>query len=383
LRIGLYELQRDKEFANDWIWIVDHTIQIGTIKVLIILGIRRSKWMQLDRPLVHTDLEVLELLPVEASNGEVVCEQYATVAQRSGVPQAILSDQGSDLQSGLKLLQKKHPSVIGLSDVTHKVALLLKRHLEADDAWTAFKTCCGTTKAAIQQTPLAHLAPPKFKAKARYMNVAEQIRWGQSVCLLLQRHRADALPASQQAELSADLLDEKLGWVESLAGSLIGWSELIDLCQQTCRMVRRWGYASGVVEKVDEALPSVLTESGRQLRSQLIDFVRNECAKLPAECSAPGSSEVIESLIGKGKRLEGQQSQSGFTRYVLALAASVATPTASLLESVAKVVGIKHLNQWLSKHLPKTLQAKRLRDLGLQNKEQKQDNHPADATITF
>ena len=281
LRIGLYELQREKEFANDWIWIVDHTIQIGTIKVLIILGIRRSKWLQLDRPLVLADLEVLELLPVEVSNGEVVCEQYSAVAQRTGVPQAILSDQGSDLQRGLKLLQNKRPSVIGLSDVAHKVALLLKKQLEADDAWTAFRTRCGATKATIQQTPLAHLAPPKFKDKARYMNVAEQIRWAQSVCLLLQRHHAGVLPASQQAELPADLLYEKLGWVESLAGSLRGWSELIDFCQKTCTSVRRWGYAPGVVEKIDKALPSVLTESGRQLRAQLIAFVRDECAKMP------------------------------------------------------------------------------------------------------
>jgi len=383
LRIGLYELQRPKEFADDWIWIVDHTIQIGTIKVLLILGIRRSKWIQLDRPLVHTDLEVLELLPVEVSNGEVVRKQYAAVAQRNGVPQAILSDQGSDLQRGLKLLQNKHHDVIGLGDVTHKVALLLKTLLESDDAWTTFKTRCGTTKATIQQTPLAHLAPPKFKTKARYMNVSEQIRWGQSVCSLLQRHRAGTLSVQQQAELPAELLDEKLGWVESFADSLVVWSELIDLGQQACSLVRRWGYANGGAEQVDEALPAAVTASGRQFRSQLIAFVRGECAKLPLECSLPGSSEVIESLIGKGKRLEGQQSQSGFTRYVLGLAASVVTPTASLLETVSETVGIKHLTQWLKEHLPQSLQSKRLRDLGRRTKEQNKDNPPAAGTTTF
>jgi hypothetical protein len=383
LRIGLYVLQRPKEFADDWIWIVDHTIQIGPIKVLLILGIRRSKWIQLHRPLVPTDLEVLELLPVEISNGEVVCEQYAAVARRSGVPQAILSDQGSDLQRGLKLMQNKHPDVIGLSDVTHKVASLLKALLESDEVWMAFKTRCGTTKAAIQQTPLAHLVPPKFKTKARYMNVSEQSRWGQTVCSLLQRHRAGTLSATQQADLPADLLNEKLGWVESWADSLAVWSELINLGQQACSLVRRWGYARGVAEQVDETLPVAVTERGRQLRSQLIEFVRTECAKLPSGRSFPGSSEVIESLIGKGKRLEGQQSQSGFTRYVLGLAASVATPTASLLESVSETVGIKHLTQWLTEHLPPSLQSKRLRDLGRRTKEQKQDNPNAREIATF
>ena len=393
LRIGLYELQRPKEFADDWIWIVDHTIQIGAIKVLLILGIRRSKWKQLDRPLVHTDLEVLELLPVEVSNGEVVCEQYTAVAQRSGVPQAILSDQGSDLQRGLKLLQNKHPDVIGLGDITHKAASLLKALLESDSDWTTFKTHCGATKAAIQQTPLAHLVPPKFKTKARYMNVSKQIRWGQSICSLHQRQRAGKLPVQQQAahqqavqkqtELPANLLEEKLGWVESLAESLAVWSELIDLAQQACSLVRRWGYARGVAEQIDAALPVAVTESGRQLRSQLIAFVCGECCKLPSDCSLPGSSEVIESLIGKGKRLEGQQSQSGFTRYVLGLAASVATPTASLLETVSETVGIKHLTKWLTEHLPQSLQSKRLRDLGCRTKEQNQDNHSPTETTTF
>jgi hypothetical protein len=138
-----------------------------------------------------------------------------------------------------------------------------------------------------------------------------------------------------------------------------------------------------VAEQIDEALPAAVTDSGCQLRSQLVAFVRGECAKLPAGRSSPGSSEVIESLIGKGKRLEGQQSRSGFTRYVLGLAASVATPTASLLESVSETVGIKHVTRWLTEHLSQSLQSKRLRDLARHTKEQNQDNHSADNIPTF
>ncbi len=86
-----------------------------------------------------------------------------------------------------------------------------------------------------------------------------------------------------------------------------------------------------------------------------------------------GSSEVIESLIGKGKRLEGQQSQSGFTRYVLGLAASVVTPSVEILKSVSQSVGIKHVSHWLEAHLPQSVQAKRIRDLGRHRREQIQD----------
>jgi hypothetical protein len=40
-----------------------------------------------------------------------------------------------------------------------------------------------------------------------------------------------------------------------------------------------------------------------------------------------GSSVALESPIGKRKRLEGQQSQSGFTKMVPGMAAAVAKPT--------------------------------------------------------
>ncbi len=37
LRIGLAALLRPKTIANDWVWLVDHSIQIGRCKCLVIL----------------------------------------------------------------------------------------------------------------------------------------------------------------------------------------------------------------------------------------------------------------------------------------------------------------------------------------------------------
>src|SRR3990172_5499863 len=68
LRVGLYELQRPKEHADDWIWFVDHTIQLGTIRVLLIVGVRLSAWEAKGRgALEHGDLQVILLEPVEKS----------------------------------------------------------------------------------------------------------------------------------------------------------------------------------------------------------------------------------------------------------------------------------------------------------------------------
>ena len=50
LRLGLYELARPKEQADDWAWIMDHTLQLGPYKSLVIVGVRLSVWRQTDDP---------------------------------------------------------------------------------------------------------------------------------------------------------------------------------------------------------------------------------------------------------------------------------------------------------------------------------------------
>ena len=97
LRLGLYEVVRPKEFAADWLWIVDHTIQAGTTKCFVVLGIRHRDFLLLNRPLKHHDLQMLALIPVETSTGAIVHKQLNSLANACGVPLAILSDRGSDL----------------------------------------------------------------------------------------------------------------------------------------------------------------------------------------------------------------------------------------------------------------------------------------------
>lgn len=39
LKLGLYELQRNREFREDWIVIIDTTVELGQAKCLVIVGI--------------------------------------------------------------------------------------------------------------------------------------------------------------------------------------------------------------------------------------------------------------------------------------------------------------------------------------------------------
>ena len=68
LRLGYYKLTRPKEQADDWIWIVDHTVQIGAEKCFVILGLRSRDLPPVGQCLRNRDVELIALLPVEKSN---------------------------------------------------------------------------------------------------------------------------------------------------------------------------------------------------------------------------------------------------------------------------------------------------------------------------
>jgi hypothetical protein len=130
LRLGHYQLNRPKELADDWMWIIDHTMQLGDRKCLIIVGLRQSAWDAVDRCLSHEDVQLIDLVPVTESTGEVVYRQLEAATAKTGVPRAIISDDGRDLHKGINQFREAHPSTAWMYDIKHKTACLLKHALE-------------------------------------------------------------------------------------------------------------------------------------------------------------------------------------------------------------------------------------------------------------
>ena len=157
LRVGDYKLTRAKEQAEDWVWIVDHVVQMGQEKCLLIVGIRLKAVPAEGGYLTHADVEPIAICPVTQSNGEIVYQQLEAARQQTGVPREILSDQGSDMYKGIRQFCEAHPETCAVYDIKHKVAIVLKRELRADRAWREFSTQATQTISRVQQTALAAL----------------------------------------------------------------------------------------------------------------------------------------------------------------------------------------------------------------------------------
>ena len=180
-RIGVYELTRKKEYRNDWIFIVDFTIELGQQKALVVLGVSQEHFSNTvvseHRGLSHSDVEILGLEIMTSTKGELIEQQLHNISKRVGVPVQIVADNGSDLARGIKLYQQKHPDLIYTHDVTHAMALLLKNQLDSDDRYQSFVKQCNICRQKLQQTELSFLAPPTQRSQCRYFNVERLTEW--------------------------------------------------------------------------------------------------------------------------------------------------------------------------------------------------------------
>jgi hypothetical protein len=366
LRLGLDQISNVSDAScSDRVWIMDHMIAAGSLKCFVVLGIRAEKFAGLERPLQHTDVDVLALIPTEISNGAVVNDQLKEISGRVGVPLAILNDCGSDLKKGVELFLQDHPKTISLYDIVHLACRSIWKRLGKDDRFSQYRQACCQCANKVRQSPLAHLKPPRPKTKARYMNLDPEIRWGQRALWLLDRVRRGNLTDRQQARLKLQDMEAQLGWLEEYREELGIWTRLCEVGQASGTVVRRWGYSGKTVAQLKAALGTSEIPVVQDLITELTLVVEQQCASCEGQAGPlPGSSEVIESLIGKGKRLLGtSQNNNSLTGQILSIAASTVKLSVTTLAESLRRCRIGHLQAWLKDKIQPGIHVARREDL--------------------
>ncbi len=365
LRLGYYKLMRAKEKATDWVWIVDHSIQLGVEKCLVILGVRLSE-STVPGVLRYEDVEPIELVPVKHSNGEVVYQQLEAAASKTGIPREIVADGGSDLKAGITTFCAHHEQTCYVYDIKHKTALVLKHELEGDQRWQVFIQQAAQSKRALQQSELVHLAPPNQKSKARDMNLGALVRWGRNTLGFLEHQKREPDTDYDQTKLT-----EALGWVSEFAVEIQQWYVVIQLTEKVESFIRHQGIYPNCHRELERDLTEDLKEPrAQEVARQLIEFVRQEALKARGQEHLLGSSEVLESAFGGLNRIEKDQSKSGFTGLVLSVAAMMSETTEKVVAKAMEMVPVKKVIQWCHDNLGESVQSRRKKALDTCRREE-------------
>lgn len=358
LRMGHAKLTAPLVQADDWAWLVDHSVQIGQEKVLVILGLRLRHLPPRGTCLKHEDLELIALVPRKSwTRAEVDTELERAVA-RTGVPRVIVNDQGVDLTGGVKLFQQRHPRTSEVHDFKHQAACLLKKRLEKHPRWQELQQQTASTRCAIQQTELAFLGPPAPKPKSRYMNLAGQLQWAEHVLQIL-----DAPPPCVLAQVTPQRLQEKLGWLTKLRAELSEWAEWQRLVAAAAQFVNQHGVYRGAVRDLQQHLRHQLGQlqhlSSRALAGELVTFVQQQARHARPGERLPGSTEVLESCFGKFKTLERQQSRGGFTTLLLSFGSMLTKLTEQTITAALQHSPTRSVRNWCRTHLGATMFSQR------------------------
>ena len=177
-RVGVAELERLPEQAADWIWMSDHSNQIGTEKILQILGIRVSQLPPAGQTLRREEMTVLAVIPGRDWKREDVRREYKKLAERIGTPRYLLTDGAVELFESADVLEKPGKKLTVLRDMKHFAANTFEKLIGKNERFTAYLSELGRTRSRVQQTELCHFTPPPQKPKSRFMNLGPTLRWG-------------------------------------------------------------------------------------------------------------------------------------------------------------------------------------------------------------
>jgi hypothetical protein len=355
LRLGHAVLTGTKEQGADWAWLIDHSVQIGQEKCLVIVGIRLRDLPPQGQCLAHTHLELIALVPRKSWTRQEVDDALEAATAVTGVPRAIVTDHGVDIHGGVAFFQERHPETQEIYDAKHKAACVLKGRLEKNPRWQDFQQRLVQTRCAIQQTEMGFLVPPGPRPKARFMNLEATLQWASKVLAIVQQP-----PAEVQEWVRPERLQEKLGWLQQFAADIAEWYEWQAIVNMVVGFVNRRGVYRGAAAHLRDELPAQpLHASSASLMMELVVFVAHQAQGTRPGERFPGSTEVLESGFGRFKQLEKQQARGGFTSLLLGFGALLADTTTKVIRNAMEHSHTKDIYTWCKEHLGTTVFAKR------------------------
>jgi len=354
-RLGIAEMQQPLQPNEDLVVMVDHSNQIGTEKVLVALGVNASALPESGKSLNHEDVRVLEVKPGSQWKTENMEQEYEELADRLGAPRAVLVDGAVELRDGAKCLENRRDDTIVLRDFKHYAANVMKSLIGNDQHFQEVGGKIGSTRSAIQQTELAHLTPPSPKQKARFMNLASTIRWMTMIVWLLRNPDATA-----REGISAERMQDKLGWVEQYADDIVVWQECQDVISASLTFINEQYLFQGATDALQSVIgDSLKYDKSKELAKRLIDFVHGAEQQLHPGERLPMSTEILESTFGLYKQLERQHSKSGFTSLLACLPALLKPNTPEGVSEAFGRVSAKDVKAWVKKHFGSTVTSRR------------------------
>ena len=355
LRLGLHCLQQaQRHLAEPWVCIADFTIQIGCKKALIVLRVPVSAVSQ-GNALTLQQVEVIGLSLGASWNGARVQTVLRALFERCGWPAHVVSACGSAIKKGIvETLRKAPKRAAWISDVSHVIANALKHAYAKLSLFQQFQSLCTRIRQRLQQTRFAFLLPPKARAKGRFLSASRQAEWGLHTLAYLEARERVASP-----DVSA--LAQALRGLKSFTLFLMTFVRNTTCLNQVMKMVKTHGLSAASIQASQETLGALPARS--PIRKEVSHYLQHYWPVVESSDSPLlGSSDVIESLIGKAKQRLEANGRSELNKSILLIPCLCGELTQDLVAEALSTVRVQDVTTWVSENVGETMQSKRRRE---------------------
>src|SRR2546428_8692715 len=185
------------------------------------------------------------------------------------------------------------PVYIGLR-IRATVSNTLKHYYAKLSLFQQFQTLCTRMRQRLQQTRFAFLLPPKARTKGRLLSASRQAEWGlQTLAYLEAKER--------EASLDVSALAQALRGLKSFTLFLMTFVRNTTCLNQVMQMVKTHGLRAESIQACQETLGDLPVRS--PIRKEVSHSLQRYVPVVESsDTPLLGSSDVIESLIGKAKQ---------------------------------------------------------------------------------
>ena len=343
------------EIQKPWIAIIDHSINIGTKKLFVVLRIEMDVLYKKDKAISLEECECIGLKICETVNGESVKRDLEEVFNISGNPKAIIKDSDYTLNKGVRLYSEaqKEP-ILSIEDISHVVAKSLKKEFEETKSYRQFTKLIKNGSSRIRNTEIAFLTPPKLRNKARFQNVSRLGKWGEK----MMEHFNIRGRAKKGSIL--ERLRKAFPEFSKLKSFILNFSKTTSVTSKVMQRLKNRGLEKSTYDDCKLMLKELpkSSKTAKLLREWL-----NKHLKIQQELSSypmPISSDIIESLFGKFKHTIEKSPQNDMNHSILIIPLLCGKISEQKISDSLNSVSQKELNEWKEKHIGKTMRMKRL-----------------------
>ena len=364
-KVGYYKLHLDIDKSDDWMILIDESIQVGSQKFLVILGCREID-LPRGRALKLEDLTPLHAVVQTKSDADSVLKALEAVKLRVGSIKGICSDECSNLVNAVNLFKIDNAEVVHIPDIVHKLANMLRKQLEGEAEWELFIKSVNTAKAKMYNTPIACLAPPALRGKSRFLNLDVLADWASKTLHILKTE-------GSLKDYDPEYIEKHLGWLRKFEEPLTYYTNLVELACIARNLVRENGVHRYIGDDFAVEFENASPKEGWdvatcEVADQIYRFLEEQGNKIEKGRVLLGSSEVIETFFGKYKSMQGNQTKAGFSGLVLAGLAHVGKIDRSIVQEALETSTHAQVNDWIKKYVGVTVHAKRCKIFKKPNK---------------